>query len=157
MAPGVRPNSQGVFLWCFFSRLFQYFLLVIVLMQFEYSILRCSFFNYYLSSKVFSLFFFFLLSLWLVCVLSMEKFLAILTSSISSSPSCLFSLDISIMPMLYHLKQNISSFGWGFPGGSVGKESACKAGDAGDVSSVPGWGRAPVEGNDYPMTPIFLP
>ena len=33
-----------------------------------------------------------------------------------------------------------------FPCGSVGKESACSAGDAG---SVPGLGRAPGEGNDY--------
>ena len=31
----------------------------------------------------------------------------------------------------------------GFPGGSVGKESAYKAGDAGDMGSVPGLGRFP--------------
>ena len=36
----------------------------------------------------------------------------------------------------------------GFPGGSTGKESACKAGDAG---SVPGVGRTPAEGNGYPL------
>ena len=32
--------------------------------------------------------------------------------------------------------------------GSDGKESACKAGD---LSSIPGLGRSPGEGNDYPL------
>ena len=32
--------------------------------------------------------------------------------------------------------------------GSEGKESACKAGDLG---SIPGWGRSPGEGNGYPL------
>ena len=36
----------------------------------------------------------------------------------------------------------------GFPGGSVGKESACNAGDS---SSIPGLGRSPGEGNSYPL------
>ena len=36
----------------------------------------------------------------------------------------------------------------GFPGGSAGKESTCNAGDLG---SVPGLGRSPGEGNDYPL------
>ena len=36
----------------------------------------------------------------------------------------------------------------GFPGGSVGNESACNAGDLG---SVPGLGRSPGEGKDYPL------
>ena len=40
-----------------------------------------------------------------------------------------------------------------FPGGSVGKESAC---NAGDQSLIPGWGRSPGEGNGKP-TPVFLP
>ena len=35
-----------------------------------------------------------------------------------------------------------------FPDGSDGKESACSAGDAG---SIPGLGRSPGEGNDYPF------
>ena len=38
--------------------------------------------------------------------------------------------------------------GRGFPGGSVGKESACNAGDPG---LVPGLGRSPVKGNGYPL------
>ena len=36
----------------------------------------------------------------------------------------------------------------GFPRGSDGKESAC---DAGDLGSIPGSGRSPGEGNDYPL------
>ena len=36
----------------------------------------------------------------------------------------------------------------GFPGGSVGKESACNAGDLG---SIPGLRRSPGEGNGYPL------
>ena len=36
----------------------------------------------------------------------------------------------------------------GFPGGSDGKASACKAGDLG---SIPGWGRSPGKGNGYPL------
>jgi len=35
----------------------------------------------------------------------------------------------------------------GFPDGSVGKESACNAGDAGLIA---GSGRSPGEGNGYP-------
>ena len=36
----------------------------------------------------------------------------------------------------------------GFPDGSVGKESAC---NAGDPSSIPGLGRSPGEGKGYPL------
>ena len=36
----------------------------------------------------------------------------------------------------------------GFPGGSAGNESACKAGDLG---SIPGLGRSPGEGKGYPL------
>ena len=42
---------------------------------------------------------------------------------------------------------NIYSF-WGFPHSSVGKESACNAGDHG---SIPGLGRAAGEGIGYPL------
>ena len=37
---------------------------------------------------------------------------------------------------------------YSFPGGSVGKESACNAGDPG---SIPGLGRSPGEGNGNPL------
>ena len=36
----------------------------------------------------------------------------------------------------------------GFPCGSAGKESTC---NAGDMSSIPGLGRSPEEGNHYPL------
>ena len=36
----------------------------------------------------------------------------------------------------------------GFPCGSAGKESAC---NLGDLSSIPGLGRSPGEGNGYPL------
>ena len=36
----------------------------------------------------------------------------------------------------------------GFPGGSESKESAC---NAGDVRSIPGSGKSPGEGSDYPL------
>ena len=39
----------------------------------------------------------------------------------------------------------------GFPGGSDGKESSCDAGYAGDMSSIPGSGRSPGEGNGNPL------
>ena len=42
-------------------------------------------------------------------------------------------------------------FALGFPGGPVGNESTCNAGDPG---SIPGWGRSPGEGNGF--TPVFL-
>ena len=40
----------------------------------------------------------------------------------------------------------------GFPGRSVGKESACSAGDLG---SIPGSGRSPGEGNGKPFQYIL--
>ena len=39
---------------------------------------------------------------------------------------------------------NVFFYGRGFPGGSVGKESTC---NAGDLSSIPGLGRSPGEGH----------
>ena len=36
----------------------------------------------------------------------------------------------------------------GFPGGSSSKESACNAGDAGDMGLIPGLGRSPGGGRD---------
>ena len=43
---------------------------------------------------------------------------------------------------------NPGAGGWGFPHSSVGKESACSAGDLG---SIPGMGRSPGEGNGSPL------
>ena len=39
----------------------------------------------------------------------------------------------------------------GFPGSSIGKESACSAEDTGDLGLIPGWGRSPREGNGNPL------
>ena len=39
----------------------------------------------------------------------------------------------------------------GFPGGSVGKEPACNAGDTGVTGLIPGSGRIPGEGHDNPI------
>ena len=41
----------------------------------------------------------------------------------------------------------------GFPAGSVGKESACNAGDLG---SLPGSGRSTGKGNGYPLQYSYL-
>ena len=41
----------------------------------------------------------------------------------------------------------------GFPHSSVSKESTC---NAGDLSSIPGSGRCPVEGNDNPLQYFYL-
>ena len=38
-----------------------------------------------------------------------------------------------------------------FPGGSVGKESTCSAGDTGDLDAAPGLGRSPGAGHGHPV------
>ena len=38
-----------------------------------------------------------------------------------------------------------------FPDDSAGKESACSAGDTGDLGSIPGLGRCPGGGNGDPI------
>ena len=44
----------------------------------------------------------------------------------------------------------------GFPGGSVDKNPPANAGDAKDMSSIPGLGRSPGEGNGNPLQYSFL-
>ena len=39
----------------------------------------------------------------------------------------------------------------GFEGGSVVKNLPAAVGDAGDMGSIPGWGRSPGEGNGNPL------
>ena len=48
--------------------------------------------------------------------------------------------------ILFLIFEGKISIFWGFSSGSDGKESACSAGDSG---SIPGSGRAAVEGNGY--------
>ena len=45
----------------------------------------------------------------------------------------------------------VMSTGWGFPGGLVGQEPTCSAGETGDVGLIPGWGRSPGEGHGNPL------
>ena len=40
---------------------------------------------------------------------------------------------------------------WGFPGGASGKESACNAGDTGEISLIPGSGKFPGVENGKPL------
>ena len=42
----------------------------------------------------------------------------------------------------------LGGLSFGFPDSSVGKESTC---NAGDPSSIPGWGRSSGEGVSYPL------
>ena len=44
----------------------------------------------------------------------------------------------------------------GFPGGSVGKESACNVGDAGDAGLIPESGRSPGGGHSNPLHYVCL-
>ena len=44
-----------------------------------------------------------------------------------------------------------------FPGGSVVKNLPANAGDTGDAGLTPGLGRSPGEGNEWKLTPVFLP
>ena len=50
--------------------------------------------------------------------------------------------------MVYEPIQSHSVLRWGFPDGSVGKESAC---NTGDPSLIPGSGRSIGEGIGYPL------
>ena len=61
------------------------------------------------------------------------------------SPSCLLLLWMLSMISEWVWPRFLSN--WGFPHGSVGKESACNAGDTGNMSLIPGSGRGPEEGN----------
>ena len=63
---------------------------------------------------------------------------------------CVYGIALdSLKPSLISLCRVL----WGFPGSSVGKESACKAGDLG---WIPGLGRSPWRRKWQP-TPVFLP
>ena len=57
---------------------------------------------------------------------------------------CTHRLQAAVLCILYP----IVLCGVGFPHSSVGKESAC---NAGDPSSIPEWGRSAAEGIGYPL------
>ena len=56
-------------------------------------------------------------------------------------------LGIGPLPTLWPFRVSLRTV-MGFPGGSTGKESTC---NVGDLSSIPGLGRSPGEGNGYPL------
>ena len=81
------------------------------------------------------------------CDLLGENFMA----AVSNATWSVIALYLFFFLIIYFLIKkkiiaHISS--WGFPGGSVGKESAC---NTGDVGLNPGLGRSPGEGNSYPL------
>ena len=66
-----------------------------------------------------------------------------------------YIFDTISSPQAYECLNVFSTFyliiSWGFPGGTVVKESLASSGDAGDVSSTPGSGRSSGEGNGNPL------
>ena len=61
--------------------------------------------------------------------------------------SCISSWEFYFWLFILLFIKNIYMF-MDFPGGSVGKESACNVGDLGPI---PGFGRSPGKGNSYPL------
>ena len=59
-----------------------------------------------------------------------------------------FTKNFMLVVKMKHCKIWMSKLRKGFPRSSIGKESACNAGDLG---SIPGSGRYPGEGNGYPL------
>ena len=57
---------------------------------------------------------------------------------------------------IWDLRGQIIHLFQGFPSGSTGKESACNAGDTGDIGLISGSGRSPDRENDNPIS-VFLP
>ena len=71
------------------------------------------------------------------------------TFRIISIPCCLLSvLRVAYVLGLTGAMSFYFCSTMGLPGGSDGKESACKAGDPG---STPGWGKCPHDGNGHPL------
>ena len=57
-------------------------------------------------------------------------------------------LEYYALALLLYIKYIVNIYNMGFPGDSDSKESSC---NAGDLSSIPEWGRSPGEGNGYPL------
>ena len=72
-----------------------------------------------------------------------EKSLSSIESPTISLPGNNYFSFICALPKIVCANANI----WGFPGGSMGKESACSAEDTGDAGATPGSGRSLGEGN----------
>ena len=76
------------------------------------------------------------------------------TPAVSPISTAVTASGCACLLFLFQIKKNFFFFGpmacgiWGFPGGTVCKETACNVGDLG---SVPGWGRSPGERKGYPL------
>ena len=84
-----------------------------------------------------------------------------------SQTSFYFISELSLSSVSWSLTRGIKLLYWstllivlppavGFPGGSVGKESACHAGDAGDTGSIPELGRSPGGEHGNPLQYSWL-
>ena len=93
--------------------------------------------------------------------LSHQGSILLLLTHLTLQPYFVDIIIIFIILQIMKLKHNFKGNSWalknecdfysdilGFPGGSDGKESAC---NTGDLSSIPGSGRSPGEGNDNPL------
>ena len=70
-------------------------------------------------------------------------------TGVNNPPACRRPRFNSWVGNIHRRRDRLPTSGFlGFPCGSAGKESACKAGDLG---SIPGLGRSPGEGNGYPL------
>ena len=70
------------------------------------------------------------------------------TSHVAMNRTLCFSTAQCFIPENVDNSELPNDMKLGFPCGSAGKESTCKAGDLG---SIPGMGRSPGEGNGYPL------
>ena len=59
-----------------------------------------------------------------------------------------FNPEFKVVLFIYIFKRFFDVDHFFFPGGSVGRESPC---NAGDLSSLPGLGRSPGEGKGHPL------
>ena len=64
-----------------------------------------------------------------------------------------FTISTILSNLHSHSKFSNCSYNtlWAFPSGSVGKESACNAGEARDMGLISGSGRSPGEGHSNPL------
>ena len=79
---------------------------------------------------------------------SLHQGLGVLTTGPSGKfLTCAFCLQ----EIIKFFTDNFFKGNFGFPNSSVGKESACSAGDIGDANSISGLGRFPGGGNGNPL------
>ena len=134
--------------WLFSYAYNRYSLCCVVILSF-----LCSFFS---IDVILFLVIFFLIEIWLIYNVT-------LVSGVQQSDSVIYIFFFRLFSIIGYyeilntvpcaLRQVLVGFlfyiqQWVFLGGSDCKESAC---DAGDLGSVPGWGRSPGQGNGNPL------